>query len=260
MFLGVSNNVRVCSRALGKTATLFSSMRKVLDLMNRRLLRSGLAALGMVAGFASCGSAAVIHPVGVTTTHPTDVALLVVDNLINGSGMSLPNGSITDANIASVSHEGQVFGNGSNESTYTINDPNRPTLTFDLGGTFPVRSAYIWNYHDNDGFFGTTLSGNGASEATVTFELGGSAVGPSVVINPAEAPQVLGVDTLPSFHLLSAEGVLADKVLITLDDHFPGGDRVGLGEVRFSTVVPEPGAFAILATYLACCALKRRRF
>jgi len=207
-----------------------------------------MVAVSLVAIATTQATATVIHPTGVTTTDPTDVALLVVDNLINGTGMSLANGSITDANIASVTHEGQVFGDGTNESTYTIADPATPTLTFDLGGTFSVKSAYIWNYHDNDGFFGSTLSGNGTSSATVTFELGGGAVGPTVVISPAQAPTAIGVDASPSAHLLSAAGVTADKVLITLDTHFAGGDRIGLGEVRFSTAapVPEPTTLALL--------------
>ncbi len=197
-------------------------------------------------------SGAILHPAAVTTDIPTDVGGLVVDNLVNGSGLSLPNASITDANIASVTHEGQVFGNGSNESTFTVNDPNRPTLTFDLGGAFEVSTAYIWNYHDTDGFFGSTLSGNGASEATVSFELGGSATGPTVVINPTEAPAVVGQQALPSTHVLSAAGELADTVIITLDEHFTGGDRIGLGEVRFGTpVVPEPSSLAALMTALA---------
>jgi len=207
-------------------------------------------------------TAAVIHPTGVTTTDPTDVALLVVDNLINSTGMSLPNGSITDANIASVTHEGQVFGDGTNESTYTIADPVTPTLTFDLGGSFSVKTAYIWNYHDNDGFFGSTLSGNGTSSATVTFELGGGAVGPTVIITPAEAPTAIGVDALASAHLLSAAGVTADKVLITLDSHFAGGDRIGLGEVRFSTAapVPEPATCALLGLgYISFLSMRRKR-
>lgn len=204
-------------------------------------------------------SAEVVHPVGVTTTHPTDVPLLDVENLINGSGLSLPNGSITDANIASVTHEGQVFGNGTNESTYTTPDPNRPTLTFDLGGVFSVIAAYVWNYHDNDGFFGSTLSGNGTSLATVTFELGGMPVGPSVVIAPDSAPTTIGVDALPSFHLLSLTGIAADKVLITLDDHFAGGDRVGLGEVRFiASVIPEPTSLALVVLGASAAMFSRR--
>ena len=217
-----------------------------------KLHPSVFVALALCASVSYPANATVIHPVSVTTTHPTDVAALVVDNLVNGTGLSLPNGSITDASIVSVTHEGQVFGDGTNESTYTTPDPNRPTLTFDLGGTFSVKSAYIWNYHDNDGFFGSTLWANGTSDATVTFELSGSAVGPSVSISPAAAPMVTGMDALPSAHLLSAAGVTADKVLITLDDHFVGGDRVGLGEVRFSTkaVVPEPASLAAFGSAL----------
>lgn len=227
--------------------------------MNFAKARLALAALAL-ASASSQASAAVIHPVGVTTTDPSDVPLAVVDNLINGSGLSLPNASITDGNVATVTHDGVVFGDATTESVYTTPDPNRPTLTFDLGGTFSVKSAYIWNYHATSGFFGFTLSPNGTSRATISFQLAGLPVGPTVDIYPSQAPTTVGVKALPSAHLLSAAGVTADKIFMTLDDHFSGGDRIGLGEVRFSTVaVPEPGTVALLAIGLGGCLFLRRR-
>lgn len=218
------------------------------------MFKKHLLAAAVIAGFAGVSQAAIITPVGVTTTDPTDVAGLVVGNLIDGSGLS--GAVLTEADAATVTHAGQVFGDGTNENTYTIADPAQPTLTFDLGGTFNVGQVFIWNYHDIDGFFGSTLSGNGAATAVVSFSNdGGATYSGAVNINPAEAPTTVGTAASSSAHALG--NVTADHVRIQLLTHFAGGDRIGLGEVVFSTV-PEPASLGLMGLG-AVAMLSRKR-
>jgi len=177
-------------------------------------------------------SCACVHAVELLT--PTGVTLdagsqfFSVQNLRNDSGLS---GAADIANYTSITH-----GNASGSTAWTTNASGgdyyaapigpTPVMTFDLGGLFMVSDLVVWGYH-----FGSS-NNNEAKTFDATFSTDGANFGGLRTVDHAR--------TAWNQETLSFGGsTLASHVRLTItDNHFgtpgaAGGDRVGLGEVKF---------------------------
>lgn len=150
-----------------------------------------------------------------------------------------------------------------------------PVFTFVLGGSYDnVNAIVLWNYAAGTGAPGVAPN-NAAknfdlqffSDAAATVSLG-SVTGLSL----ARSLPTTGSGSGPQVaqHILFTGGVDFDGVRairMTLTDNYAGfangggGDRVGLGEVRFAAI-PEPSTYGLLgaaSVALVSCVRRRRR-
>lgn len=212
-----------------------------------------MAVSALSAGLAP--AAVLITPTGVANSSSVS-EFFPLANIANDSGLS---GVATFANYTTITH-----GNASGATAWTTTNPNGAgdyflagspgtpaVITLDLGATYEITDFVFWGYHFGSG------NGNEGREFSLEFSTdgGGSFGTPVTVSNPLSTYAVQNANTL------SLGGTFAaDTVRLTIEDnHFggtsPGGDRLGLGEVKF--VVPEPSS--ILLSGLAALALLRRR-
>lgn len=139
-----------------------------------------------------------------------------------------------------------------------------PTFVWDVGVGVVLANLVVWVYGNDGG--GATSRGNQAKSLELRFntEAQGSATfgGAALPLTIAPDTTVIGTSLPQSFAL---GGVSARYVQMIVTDNYAatapmtaGGDRVGIGEIRFnSTQVPEPSALGLLA---AACLLPLRRF
>jgi len=170
-----------------------------------------------------------------------------------GTGVTLNTGDPLADALATV-HERS--GTAHAESWTRPTGSGNPEFVFDLtgGGDTPVESILLWQYgngspgnsaRDFELIFHTEAEGNGFSFGTEPIEFAGTMDAASPFTTAANVAQ-----------LFSFAPETARYVGLRLANNYngilgPGGDRYGLGEVRFVapavTVIPEP-ATMILAT------------
>ena len=229
--------------------------------MKKTILFLAFLALGCVA---SQAAVTLITPTSasaaLTSTPPTPgINFFPIGNIVNNSGLS---GAADLGNYATVTH-----GNAGGGTAWTTDDPlpgggdwfaegNAPVaITLPLDATYFLTDLVFWGYH-----FGGP-NGNEAREFTVDFSTnGGTTYGSSVSV-----AQPLGSHTTLNAATLSLGGTFeADAVRLTITDNqfgggSPGGDRLGLGEVKFvGDTVPEP-SIAMLGGLALLGLLCRRR-
>lgn len=108
-------------------------------------------------------------------------------------------------------------------SDYFASDAPAPTLTFELGDAALLSDIVLWGY---------LPSGNDARTLEIEFSLNGSSFGRQVTVEHAATGD--GQETISL-----GQTVMADAVRVRIVDNYfgidgrPGGDRVGLGEVKF---------------------------
>lgn len=191
----------------------------------------------------------VVTPVGATSNGAGGGDLYAVGQLIDGSGLS--NTSPDISNILSVTHgttgstNSWVTNNPNGSGDFYANGTADPVLEFDLGNAHLVSAMVAWNY---------SVVGNAAKTFDADFIIDGVVVDMVTGLTFASS-------TNPA-NLISFGGhFLADTIRITITDNYleagAGGDRVGLGEVRF-VAIPEPGTLSLLALS-APFALRRKR-
>jgi hypothetical protein len=182
-----------------------------------------------------------------------------VANIVNNSGLS---GAATIANYTTITHSA-----ASGTTAWTTDDPapgggdwfaegNAPVvITLPLDSTYDLTSLVYWGYHFGSG------NANEARAFNVEFSTnGGGTWGSSTsVASPLGTLAVAGNITLNFGGTFAANAV---RLTIT-DNQFgggpAGGDRLGLGEVKFiGDAVPEPTS-AVLAGIAACGFLRRKR-
>ena len=230
-------------------------------------------------------AANVINPTGIQLVTGADT-LYAVENLINGSGLdSMP---ATGSPLPAIwNHQ---FGNPSADS-WVSTDPGGfpadwfaasgtiPTFVIDLGQEFPVEAVHLWAYSGSTGVAGT-IQGNSARTVEFRFntaaEGDGSFLGPAVTVQANHGP----TSETPSGFILPRQdfavgNITAQFVEMRVTDNWfvapgdgssadehghlsRGGDRVGLGEVRFSAV-PEPSTCALFALGLVLLLVNRLR-
>lgn len=113
---------------------------------------------------------------------------------------------------------------------YFQDDPSPPQLTFDLGEAKDVEAMVMWGY-----YFYTFRNavGNEAKSFDIAFSTDGESYSETETFSN-EVPVAGRAGTLGPFENPAAKQARFIRVSIT-DNHAPlsGGDRVGLGEVRF---------------------------
>ncbi len=253
--------------------------------MIRNLPRSlGIAPL-FVALASSAWAATVIVPVGVTLSGSD--ALFPAAHLIDGSGLEFPLSTgdplplVWNHRWKSPASDSWVSGApGGFPSDWYASSASIPTFVFDLGQDTPLDAVHLWPYSGHSGADGT-VQGNSARTLEFRFNTAadgnGSFAGPAVGVTLDHGPlsETAAGFALPrqdfSVGLQTARWIemrITDNWYVapgdgtTPDTHghlIRGGDRVGLGEIRFSAV-PEPRAYAWVAGLgLLGCAVVRNR-
>jgi Tol biopolymer transport system component len=208
------------------------------------------AAITVVASLIATSAAAqIIVPTLVSTQNDnTDVAAgASLDNLTNGSGLSspLPNGStletaLTVTHTFSASGELQSWTTRSSlPSTDYYSASPMPVFVWDLGQDTPLDHIVLWQYGNDGG--GLNRDGNAARTFLLRFNTaaeGTSFAGASEFGGTLTRPWATGgTNGAQAFPL---GGVIARYVELTVSDNYfgagtvGGGDRVGLGEIRFN--------------------------
>jgi len=224
-------------------------------------------------------SALVVTPVSVTGTIAGDagsnVNYLLVDNSGFGQGslqrpvgtaVTLPSGATVSDALATYHARAST---GHRESwTKSVNDGN-PVFTFDLGADTDIGSVILWQYGNNGGdgpgnegnstrefslMFKTDAEGNDFSTWTPEFsETMDSIPGDTTADNYAQLFPFAGIENV-RWVGLRIDSNYKDQPGVT-----SGGDRYGLGEVRFvNEVVPELSS-ALLGALGLLGLLRRRR-
>lgn len=210
--------------------------------MKKLIIPLALLGTAIIAG----GAPVLVTPTGVsaalTFTPPSPgIGFFPVGNLINNSGLS---GSATISNYTTITHAA-----ASSATAWTTDDPapgggdwfaegNAPVaLVFPLSGLHDLTALVFWGYHFGSG------NGNEARAFTVEFSTDGGATYPASVnvARPLGSLVVAAAATLPFGAAYPANTV---RVTVT-DNQFGvgGGDRIGIGEVKFigeAAVNPAP--------------------
>jgi streptogramin lyase len=188
-------------------------------------------------------------------------------HLLDGSGLSNPAQATVGASLADLSGVTHVFGSGFSSSwvtnaaagDYFASKP-APVLVFDLGSDAWLRSLVFWQYENDGGNF--ARSGNEARSVDVRFATSAGGMnfpGPAAVSLTLKNVH-LGLDGVNSPQIISlGAGGRARYIQLTITDNYfgqpgilGGGDRVGLGEIRFnatngvrSAIAGAPNAFEL---------------
>ncbi len=228
--------------------------------------RTVSSVLALVAtAVASQAAVTLVTPTGataaLTSTPPSPgINFFPIGNIVNNSGLS---GAADAANYTTITH-----GAASATTAWTTDDPapgggdwfgegNAPVaITLPLGSTYYLTDLVYWGYH-----FGAANANEGRA-FTVEFSTnGGATYGSSVNVS-----QPLSTFAVGNAATLAFGGTFAaDTVRLTVtDNHFggsaAGGDRLGLGEVKFlGDTVPEPASAALVAMMAGLGTLRRRR-
>lgn len=188
---------------------------------------------------------------GVTATASSQLAGFggfdrAASHVVDGSGFNLATGTHTNAT------DGFVWLSTGTGAAGGTPDPN-PQITFDLGKIRTIGEVQIWNYNEITSS-GIAFRNRGIENMTVLVSDDGvlfTSLGSTTLF---AAPGTADRD----YHQTLDLGVRARFVrFANLTSH--GGDNgfVGLSEVRFFEVIPEPASFLLLG--LAGTALLRRR-
>ena len=226
---------------------------------NNFTLTAIAAVLSLCFGAGSIAQAAVITPTSATATSDFfGDARSSVNNIINSNGFTqnvpieTSTHNNTDWDIVG-SDEGWFYDEGADST---------PDIDFDLGGTFDIGTAHIWNYNGvsntlnwGSGNIQLTFSRNGA-----TFEEGDDTT------QTLTLAQASGLATYTGEHFALTTEASVTHIRLTVLSALPGGNFIGgLSEVRFSeagSVVPEPSTCVLLLVSgfaAACVATFRRR-
>jgi MYXO-CTERM domain-containing protein len=219
--------------------------------MNRNTLATwatvALLAIGVTA------NAAIITPT-IAANHAgtfTAFAGNDVNHIVDGSGFTENLSDITLSTHDAGTWITGWFSDG--------NDVGNPLVDFDLGGTYTVTAAHIWNYNDpnpknrdNWGVNGFTLIFS--SDATF-------GNGDDTSQSFASLPVADGTNTYTGSHYTLTPVANVAYIRLKSDtNHVPGQTIQALSEVRFSsTVVPEPASLAMGLAGLTLIAARRRR-
>lgn len=192
---------------------------------------SCLAVLLASASISAPALAATIAPVSATASDTFDLfGQYRPENLINGSGLS---GGLHDSNFANM--------------WMTNLGVNQASIVFDLGGTYRLDGASVWNYNfGNRAEFQSTIL-RGVKDFRLSASLDGSSYAELI-----SARLAMGTGQPLAAQLFSLDGTARYVRLEILNNYGQGtyAERdwsSGLAEVRFSgTAVPEPAAWAMM--------------
>ncbi len=261
-----------------------NQIRRQFPIPRRCAIGAALSLSTLLVG--SAFGATAIKPVSVSLTGAS--TLFPVDQIINGSGLSAPLNT-GDELSAGVTH---TWGVATGSDNWVSTDPGGfpsdwfaasgtiPTFVFDLGSDQALNAAHFWNYGGGSGVAGT-IQGNAAKTVEIRYNTAGQGTaafaGPVINGTLAHGP-TFGSATgsvLPQLDVPFGSTVTARYIEVRLTDNWyvtpgdgsgvteggvpaRGGDRVGLGEVRFSLSAPVVPAY--VETVLAQSPLAYWRF
>ena len=204
------------------------------------------AVMGTLALAASSATAAVIiTPLTASASDSID-GTRVLQNTVDGSGL------IGAGSLLTQLH--QDTGEGGSSTYWLTNiNPVSLTLTFDLNGTRTVDTVHLWNYSATNTAFNRGLSSFDVSFSTD----GGNNYVSTINVAGFASAGAAGVDTPSQTKLFTAVNGVTHIQLTNLVNH--GGDRFGLGEIRFGDSVPEPTTTALLGLGGLALILRRRK-
>jgi PEP-CTERM motif len=234
-----------------------------------KTLTSFLAVIAM-GGVVAVQADTVINPVNVTLTGADEFFPAV--HIIDGSGLSAqPNsGDLVPANwnhyFGDPGNQSWVSGAFGFPSDWFAASGTIPTFVLDLGQEVTIDTVHLWAYSGGTGF-ADTYQGNSAKIVELRFntDFEGNILfsGPAVEVDLDHGPlNQEPADFVIPDQTFSLGSQLARYVEMRVTDNWfeppgdatggnvaRGGDRVGLGEVRFS-VVPEPATLGLLGAGL----------
>ena len=237
----------------------------------RRVFLCAFVSIFVLAGIADAG---IIVPTIVSQSNTNPYSTATTAELTNNSGMTpvVNAGDSLAAGVAAIHDNTGVFFSWVTNAAapdYFVQSP-APVIVWDLtgGGDTPVGTAIFWQYQNDGG--GDNRVGNHARSVELRFntEAQGADVFDGVVTPLLLKPTLTGEQNTAQGLALSGDSYRYIRMAVT-DNHFGdpdglgvhatiGGDRVGLGEVRFATeIIPEPATIALLGT--GFLALIRRR-
>ena len=198
---------------------------------------------------------AIVAVASLVMTATSAHASLVI-NSVTVSGFSAENGgfnrlaryTVDGSGLSGNAHNNTASGGMWMQGVRPGGDKDGPAfIIYDLGGVFEVDSFNVWNYNE-------FLSNRGFKDVVVTFGQT-AALGSTLasVTQFAQAPGTNGyLGQLFSFSPITARFIRFEG----LNNY--GGDEIGLAEVRFFALIPEP-ATASLGLLSACGLMLRRR-
>ncbi len=215
----------------------------------------------LVSGVA-LGEAAGFFPITTASSSTAAGDLWPVDNLIQGPGTGFDAATPYTKLLDGETGNWVTDAPGGFPSDF-IEDAGKPILIFDLGENVPLGEISLWGY--------AATNSNGLSEFSLRFATaaeGPADFGGSIAYNPTfagiDSGEFPNEDNTSRFSFPFEEGVFARYVELTCEDNYfiapgtgaggeiPGGDRVGLGEVAFSTLPAPSGIlFQILSIDVA---------
>lgn len=189
-----------------------------------------ILAAAIAAALTAPAAATVFTPVSVTASS-TFIFNYQPEFLIDGSGLS------------DGLHDGNFLNHWMSDTT-----GEKATLTFDLGESFRLTQARIWQYNVDFGLDrGARNVDVFVSDDGVAYSLAGTGV-LERANGISTAAQIIGIEGRGRF------------VRLDLLDNY--GDRftwTGLAEVRFGGVVPEPASWALMIAGFGVVGLAARR-
>ncbi len=215
-------------------------------------------------------SADILKPVSVTTNITGDAGsshlyLLDDNSAFADASLQRPVGTAatleTGASLADALATYGARGGGAHAESWTFGTGGgNPEFVFDLGAEQAVGSVIMWQYGNNGGdvgrggnstrdfelIFHTAAEGNTFDFGTEAVEFTGT-MDPILEMNTIDnVAQFFGFDSTVDAQYV---GLRIANNYLGQPDIIAGGDRYGLGEVRFATeqLVPEPTSLVLLA-------------
>jgi len=231
----------------------------------RRVLLCAAVAVFVLAGMANAG---IIVPTIVSEANTNPYGgdpQANIAKLNDNSGMTpgVNAGDSLASAVAAVHANTGVFDSwvtNASAPDYFAQSP-APVIIWDLtgGGDTLVGTALFWQYQNDGG--GDNRVGNHARAVELQFntEAEGADAFAGAATTLLLAPTLTGEQNIAQGLALSGGSYRYIRMAVT-DNHFGdpdgygvhatiGGDRVGLGEVRFATeIIPEPATIALLGT------------
>lgn len=222
----------------------------------------------------SVTSAAIIRPTAIT--GPNGDAGSSLGDLISGSGLSTALDNGTNLTTATTTTH-TLTGTGQNVSWTLAGNTNLPVFSFDLGSEQSIGTALLWQYGNNGGP-GADNAGNHTRQFELifhtlaegsTFDFGTEAAeysGTMAYVDNGDADST-ATNLGQAFQFASQNAQYVGLRIVSNyggqdngGNTITGGDRFGLGEVRFATeTIPEPSSSALIGLAGIALILRRRK-
>ena len=201
----------------------------------------------------SAPASLIITPVDATSTTTIGSGGRLIGTTLDGSGLSSGG---TSGDILTETHSP----NNANTATYWLSGNKSgaghadEVLIFELGGSFDVDTLHLWNYTRNGEVdraitnFEISFSTNGGSTFDTTLASG----------TFADFPPVTVVDQPAHTRTFTPQSGVTHIRFSNLTNY---GDNsyIGLSEVRFGSMIPEPGSLVLFGSGAMLILRLRRR-